>query len=199
MIAAVIGTTRLLSDGAATLTPSIADSAEIAGVIMLSPKKREAPKTPSAASVSFVRRPPGHTPAPDQGDERQDPAFAIIVGSHDEQHVGDSDDDRHRPEDERDDPEDALPGHRHRMRVVRVEHRLNGVERTRTDVAEDDPERADRKSSLSGGAPGHPTIFATRCTMPGNLCRTARVAVTPADDGPGVPFTKALSPERALE
>ena len=58
MIAAVIGTTRLLSDGAATLTPSIAESTEIAGVIMLSPKNNEAPKTPSAASASFVRRPP---------------------------------------------------------------------------------------------------------------------------------------------
>jgi hypothetical protein len=59
MIAAVIGTTRWDSDGAATFTPSIADSTEMAGVIMLSPKNSEAPNTPSAASASFVRRPPG--------------------------------------------------------------------------------------------------------------------------------------------
>ena len=59
MIAAVIGTTRSASDGAATLTPSIADSTEIAGVIMLSPKNSDAPKIPSAASATLVRRLPG--------------------------------------------------------------------------------------------------------------------------------------------
>ena len=37
MIAAVIGTTRLASDGAATLRPSTAESTEIAGVITPSP------------------------------------------------------------------------------------------------------------------------------------------------------------------
>ena len=58
MIAQVIGTIRWLTDGAATFTPSTAESTEIAGVIMLSPKKSEAPKTPSAASAIFVRRPP---------------------------------------------------------------------------------------------------------------------------------------------
>ena len=46
MIAAVIGTTRSDTDGAATLTPSIADSTEMAGVIMLSPKNSDAPNTP---------------------------------------------------------------------------------------------------------------------------------------------------------
>ena len=59
MIAAVIGTTRPATDGAETLTPSTAESTEIAGVITLSPKNSEAPKTPSAASTTFVRRPPG--------------------------------------------------------------------------------------------------------------------------------------------
>ena len=48
MIAAVIGTIRCSSDGAATLSPSTADSTEIAGVIMLSPRNSEAPKIPSA-------------------------------------------------------------------------------------------------------------------------------------------------------
>ena len=59
MIATVIGMTRPDTDGAATLTPSIADRTEIAGVIMLSPKNSEAPKIPSAASTTFARRPPG--------------------------------------------------------------------------------------------------------------------------------------------
>ena len=59
MITAVIGTTRSDTDGAATFTPSIADSTEIAGVIMLSPKNSDAPKTPSAASATAARPPPG--------------------------------------------------------------------------------------------------------------------------------------------
>jgi hypothetical protein len=59
MITAVIGMTRLATEGAATLTPSMAESTEIAGVITLSPKNSDAPKMPSTASTSFVRRPPG--------------------------------------------------------------------------------------------------------------------------------------------
>ena len=60
MIAAVIGTTRSLSDGATTLSPSTADSTEIAGVIMLSPKNSDAPKIPSAASASLGPPPRRH-------------------------------------------------------------------------------------------------------------------------------------------
>ena len=52
MITAVIGTTRSANDGATTFTPSIAESTEIAGVIMLSPKNSDAPNTPSAASAT---------------------------------------------------------------------------------------------------------------------------------------------------
>jgi hypothetical protein len=59
MIAAVIGTTRLATDGAVTLTPSTADSTEMAGVITLSPKNSDAPKMPSTASTALARRPPG--------------------------------------------------------------------------------------------------------------------------------------------
>ena len=59
MIAAVIGTPRSDTDGAATLTPSIADRTEMAGVIMLSPRNSDAPNTPSAASAIRARRPPG--------------------------------------------------------------------------------------------------------------------------------------------
>jgi hypothetical protein len=62
MIAAVIGTTRCSSDGSTTFIPSTAESTEIAGVIMLSPKKSEAPKMPSAARTSLVRRPPEMPP-----------------------------------------------------------------------------------------------------------------------------------------
>ena len=59
MIAAVIGTTHSASDGWTTLSPSTADSTEIAGVIMLSPRNRAAPKMPSTASPTATRRPPG--------------------------------------------------------------------------------------------------------------------------------------------
>ena len=59
MIATVMGMTRLDTDGAATFTPSTADSTEMAGVIMLSPKNSEAPKMPSAASTALARAPPG--------------------------------------------------------------------------------------------------------------------------------------------
>ena len=55
MIVAVIGTTAPARDGSATFSPSTADSTEIAGVIMLSPRNRDAPKMPSAMRSRFVR------------------------------------------------------------------------------------------------------------------------------------------------
>ena len=55
-ITAVMGSTMLPTDGAATCTPSIAESTEMAGVIMLSPKNSDAPNTPSAARISATRR-----------------------------------------------------------------------------------------------------------------------------------------------
>src|ERR1700677_2923517 len=58
-ITTVIGMTMPDTDGAATSTPSTAESTEMAGVIMLSPRNSEAPKIPSAASIAFARRPPG--------------------------------------------------------------------------------------------------------------------------------------------
>src|ERR1700736_1820306 len=57
MITAVIGTMKSSKWGAMALRPSTADSTEIAGVIMLSPKNSEAPNSPSAASIIAVRRP----------------------------------------------------------------------------------------------------------------------------------------------
>ena len=57
MITAVIGTMKSSKSGSMTLRPSTADSTEIAGVIMLSPKNSEAPNNPSAASIIAVRRP----------------------------------------------------------------------------------------------------------------------------------------------
>ena len=57
MITAVIGTTKSLKSGSITLRPSTADSTEIAGVIMLSPKNSAAPNSPRADNITAVRRP----------------------------------------------------------------------------------------------------------------------------------------------
>ena len=59
MITAVMGMTSGSSSGRTTSSPSTDERTEIAGVIMLSPKKREAPKTPRAASSSLVCVLPG--------------------------------------------------------------------------------------------------------------------------------------------
>ena len=172
MMITVIGTTRSLTDGAATFTPSIADRTEMAGVIIESPKKSAAPKTPSSASVSLTRLPAADPLPPDQRDQRHDPALSVVVRAHDEEDVGDGDDDRHRPEDHRDDAEDRVARDRDRVRVARVEERLDGVERARADVAEDDAERAERECGSSGDAASHaPTLRVSR----GGRTSTTRV------------------------
>ena len=55
MIATAMGMTRRDTDGAATWTPSTAESTEIAGVITLSPKNSDAPTMPSPASTAVAR------------------------------------------------------------------------------------------------------------------------------------------------
>ena len=87
-------------------------------------------------------RPVPDRPPAQQGDQGHDAALAVVVDAHREQHIGDGDDQRHRPDDQRDDPEDVVPGGRDRMRIGWREHRLEGVDRTRPDVTEDDAERA---------------------------------------------------------
>ena len=80
----------------------------------------------------------------DLRDQRQDAALAVVVGAHDEEDELDRDDQRDRPEDERDDAEDVLFGRLHRA-VVGGEDGLQRVERAGADVAEDDAERAERE------------------------------------------------------
>ena len=53
--------------------------------------------------------------APDQRDQGHDPALAVVVRAHDERHVLDRDDDRDRPEHERDDAVDAGLGRADRV------------------------------------------------------------------------------------
>jgi hypothetical protein len=116
---------------------------------MLSPKKSEAPKTPSAASASFVRRPPRTPRRLISVMSARMPPLAVVVGAHHEQHVGDGDDEGHRPEDQGDDTEHALTGDGDRMRIARVEDGLDRVQRTRAYVTEHDAERAERQCRLS--------------------------------------------------
>ena len=78
------------------------------------------------------------------GDEA---AFAVVVGAQDQHHVLDRDDDRQRPEDEREDAVDVALGERHM--AVR-EHLLQGVERTGADVAVDDAEGTERQREQAG-------------------------------------------------
>src|SRR5215467_11402974 len=86
MIAAVIGTTRSDSDGATTLTPSMADSTEIAGVIIVAEEQRGA-EDPERGERG-LGPPTAGDPAPaDQGDQRHDPALAVVVGPHHEQDI----------------------------------------------------------------------------------------------------------------
>ena len=68
-------------DGWTSLIPSTAESTEIAGVIMLSPKNSEAPKIPSAARIADAAGATERRAAGDQGDQRQDPALAVVVGA----------------------------------------------------------------------------------------------------------------------
>src|SRR5687767_13531139 len=55
-MATVIGMTYGLNTGVATWSPSTALSTDIAGVIMLSPYRREAPNRPSITSTRWRRR-----------------------------------------------------------------------------------------------------------------------------------------------
>ena len=57
----------------------------------------------------------------------------------------------HGPEDQRDDPEHALDGRLHRVRVARIEHRLDGVQGARPDIPEHDPQSTDGQRTLGDG------------------------------------------------
>src|SRR5581483_4463663 len=147
------------------------------------PERREYHRRPAAAPY----------PAPaDQRDQRHDPALAVVVGPHHQHDVGEGDDDRHRPEDQRDDPEDVLGGHRDRARVFWVEHRLDGVQRARADVPEHHPESTDGKRPLGGRAlvrahrssPSGLAAYATPHDSPQAPRRAARPRPFPGGGGP---------------
>ena len=112
-IAAVSGTTNSSIDGLDDFEALDRGQHRIAGVIIESPRNSDTPKMPSAARPA-TRRPRGPLPPTrtEQRDQRHDPALAVVVGAHDEQHVLEGDDHHDRPEDERHDAEhgDAVTG-----------------------------------------------------------------------------------------
>ncbi len=128
---------------------------------------------------SVLRRP--GLAAEEQSHQGEDPAFAVVVRPHHEQDVLDAHDHEERPADERGDA-DRRVGSRDR------EGGLEGVERARADVAEDDPEGEQRQSRGAGGlgrvASGrHPkrrTASAARCKWSQAIeHRSRRVASSP--------------------
>ena len=104
MIATVIGTTELLIEDEIVSVPSTAESTEIAGVIMLSPKNSAAPNNPSPASTNW------RAPAPPRRSSSHEigamippsPSLSAPITQAD---VLDGDDQQDRPEDQGDDAE----------------------------------------------------------------------------------------------
>ena len=131
---------------------------------MLSPKNSAAPNTPRPASTNLIRACDLLPDLADLRDQRHDPALPVVVGPHHQADVLDGDDQRHRPEDQRDDAVDALERGLDRMRVTRVERDLNRVDRAGADVPEDHSERPhDERRSWPERA--------LRRRPRGNLCR----------------------------
>ncbi len=87
-------------------------------------------------------------PAPDgrrgQREKRHDAALALIVGSHDQDHVFQRDDDHQRPENRRNSAQDVLRVQGNA--VIGVERLLGRIQRARADVAVYDAERRQRQA-----------------------------------------------------
>jgi hypothetical protein len=76
-----------------------------------------------------------------QRQQRQRTALTPIVGAHDDQHVLDRNQHHDRPEHQRQDAENVFG--RYRDRMVAIEDFLQGIQRTGTDVAEDNTDGGD--------------------------------------------------------
>ena len=125
--------------------PSTAEMTEIAGRDHPVAEEQAGSEDPERHQHRAVRDPP----AADQRGQRHDPAVATVVGAHDEAGVLDRDDDHQRPEDQRHDAVDARRGRVHGV-VVGVEDDLHGVQRAGSDVAVDDPQRAEGEDRPAG-------------------------------------------------
>src|SRR5581483_5828829 len=77
----------------------------------------------------------------EEREQRQDPALALVVRSHDDGEILDRHHQRERPEDEREHADDLLGAHRDALPRDEVDALRERVERRRPDVAVDDAER----------------------------------------------------------
>jgi hypothetical protein len=73
--------------------------------------------------------------------QRQNPAFAVIVGAHDEQAIFDGNGDDQGPEDQRETAQRRLP---RKMSAGRPDDRLQRIERAGSEIAINNPECSDR-------------------------------------------------------
>ena len=89
----------------------------------------------------------------DQRHQRHDPAFALVVRAHDEDHVLDRHHQHQRPEDERQDAQDVVFADRHRV-MGPAKHLLQCVQRTGADIAIHHAQRAERQNRQTLGVPG---------------------------------------------
>ena len=95
------------------------------------------------ADHEYPDRPAAEAPAHHR-DQRQDPALAVVVGAQHEGDVFDGDDDRQRPEDQRQHAENLL-GRGRRATGRRMQRLAQRIDRARADVAIDDAERAEHE------------------------------------------------------
>ncbi|MGC4081234.1 MAG: hypothetical protein QM736_03730, partial [Vicinamibacterales bacterium] len=102
----MIGTTYGSTAGVATLSPSIAPRTVMAGVIMPSPYSNAAPNSPMSAN--FGQRGVPVACLRQQGGQREDAPFTVIVRAHHDGDVPHRDDEHERVDDERQDTEDVL-------------------------------------------------------------------------------------------
>ena len=147
----VAGKTNGASSPSTCLSPSSAESTEIAGVMIASPQNNAAPATPMQEND---RRAPAQR---DLGQrlQRQNAAFALVVRLHEEQHVFRRHDDQQRPDDQRHDADDLTNAEAGILEMA--ERGLQRVERAGADVAEHDADRAQRQEpEIAGGVRSAP-------------------------------------------
>ena len=100
---------------------------------------------PNGAPLRSCRLGIGPARAECQGEQREDAAFPIVVGPHDDRDVLDAHHHDQRPDEERNRPHDVAGGGRDCGRAV--EARLQRVERARAEISEHDAQRAKRQNA----------------------------------------------------
>ena len=134
-IAAVSGTTQSRKTGVASSSPSTAREHRDGGgddaVTVEEGRAEEAEHDQEEGSLG--------APGADQSQQRQNPALAPVIGSHDLRDVLVGDYEVQRPENQRQDAQDVFPGGRDA--VLGAEALLEGVQGAGADVTVDDTER----------------------------------------------------------